>query len=71
VFESLEIRSASGLYEVEFDQTRFTKLSAFITGGTHFILDAKLAKCYPDILREVIYRSPYVARKLSVVESDI
>ena len=54
MFESLEIRSASGLYEVEFDQTRFTKLSAFISGGTHFILDAKLAKCYPEILREVI-----------------
>ena len=54
MFESLEISSASGLYEVEFDQTRFRKLSAFIAGGTHFILDAKLAKCYPEILKEVI-----------------
>ena len=54
MFESLKIKSASGVYEVDFDQTEFTKLSAFISGSTHYILDARIAKCYPEILREVI-----------------
>ena len=54
VFENMKIQSASGFYEVEFDETRFTKLPNFINGSTHFILDTKLADCYPEVLKEVI-----------------
>lgn len=54
MFETIQISSASGLYEVQFDEFRFTKLEAFIGGSTHFIMDAKLTEYYPDILKEVI-----------------
>ena len=30
MFDTMEIKSSTGLYEVEFDQTQFTKLESFL-----------------------------------------
>ena len=54
MFDTMEIKSATGLYEVEFDQTYFTKLESFIGTSCHFIIDANLVALYPDVLSRVI-----------------
>ena len=54
MFDTMEIKSAAGLYEVEFDQTNFTKLDSFIGTSSHFIMDANLVGLYPEVLSRVI-----------------
>jgi len=54
VFESLEIISGSGVYEVEFDETSFTKSDPYLEGNVHIIMDSKLVDLYPQLLAKFI-----------------
>ena len=54
MFESLEIVSGSGIYEVEFDETLFTKSDPYLEGNVHVIMDSKLVDLYPKLLEKFI-----------------
>ena len=54
VFESMEIKSGTGVYGVEFDETSFTKAGPFLDGKTHIIMDSNLVRLYPELLAEFI-----------------
>ena len=54
MFETLEIISGSGPYEVEFDETSFSRSDSFLEGNVHIIMDSKLVDLYPKTLSKFI-----------------
>ena len=46
MFKQMEIKSASGVYNVEFDHTEFEKLNDFLGDSSHFIVDSNLIDLY-------------------------
>lgn len=54
MFERLEIVSGSGIYEVEFDETSFSKAAPYLEGNVHIIMDSNLADLYPERLAQFI-----------------
>lgn len=71
MFDTMEIKSATGLYEVEFDQTYFTKLESFIGTSSHFIIDANLIALYPEVLSRVINHPNTIAIDASEHSKEI
>tara|TARA_B110000503_G_C7161710_1_gene419968 strand:+ start:578 stop:1663 length:1086 start_codon:yes stop_codon:yes gene_type:complete len=57
VFKQMEIKSASGVYNVEFDHTEFEKVNDFLGESSHFIVDSNLIDLYPVVLQKVISSS--------------
>lgn len=52
--KQMEIKSASGVYNVEFDHTEFKKVNDFLGERSHFIVDSNLIDLYPVVLQKVI-----------------
>ena len=57
MFKQMEIKSASGVYNVEFDHTEFEKVNDFLDENSHFIVDSNLIDLYPVVLQKVISSS--------------
>ena len=54
MFERMEIKSANGVYDVEFGDAALLKADRFLDGNVHVIMDAKLVDLYPMLLAEFI-----------------